>query len=48
MIGTDAWVQVVRDDARAQERGIEHAKPGDTPLGKRRETKRGQAKWQSK
>ena len=47
MIGTDAWVQVVRDDARAQG-GIEHAKPGDTPRGKRRETKRGQAKWQSK
>ena len=47
MIGTDAWVQVVHDDARAQG-GIEHAKPGDMPRGKRRETKRGQAKWQSK
>ena len=46
-IGTDAWVQVVRDHARAQG-GIEHAKPGSTPRGKRRETKRGQAKWQSK
>ena len=39
MIGADAWVQVVRDDARAQE-GIELAKPGDTPRGKRRETSR--------
>ena len=47
MIGTDAWVQVVRDDARAQG-GFEHAKPGDMPRGKRRETKRGEAKWQSK
>ena len=43
-IGTEAWVQVVHDDARAQ--GIEHAKPGDTLRGKRRETRRGQAKWQ--
>ena len=32
MIGTDAWVQVVRHDARAQG-SIEHAKPGDTPRG---------------
>ena len=47
MIGTDASVQVVRDDARAQ--GVYRAaKPGDTPRGKRRETKRGQTKWQSK
>ena len=46
-IGTDAWVQVVHDDARAQG-GIEHAKPGDAPRGKRRETRRGQPKWQSK
>ena len=28
--------------------GIEHAKPGDAPRGKRRETRRGQPKWQSK
>ena len=45
-IDTDAWVQVVHD-ARAQG-GIEHAKPGDTPPGKRREIRRRQAKWQSK
>ena len=46
-IGTDAWVQVVRDDARAQE-GIEHVKPGDTRRGKRRERQVEQAEWQSK
>ena len=28
--------------------GIEHAKPGDAPRGKRRETRRGQPRWQSK
>ena len=28
-IGTDAWVQVVNDDARAQGGGIERAEPGD-------------------
>ena len=44
-IGTDAWVQVVHDDARAQE-DLKHAKPGDTPRGKRRETRRGRAEWQ--
>ena len=42
MIGTDAWVQMMRDDARAQG-GVEHAKPGVMSRGKRRETKRGQA-----
>ena len=47
-ISTDAWVQVVHDDARAQGGGIEHAKLGDTPRGKRRETRRGQPRWQSK
>ena len=46
-IGTDAWVQVMHDDARAQG-GIEHAKPGDAPRGKRRKTRRGQQRWQSK
>ena len=46
-IGTDAWVQVMHDDARAQG-GIEHAKPGGTPRGKRKETRRGQAKRQNK
>ena len=46
-IGTDAWVQVVHDHARAQGR-IVHAKPGDAPRGKRRETRRGQPRWQSK
>ena len=28
--------------------GIEHAKPGDAPRGKRRDTRRGQPRWQSK
>ena len=46
-IGTDAWVQVMHDDARAQG-GIEHVKPGGTPRGKRRKTRRGQAKRQNK
>ena len=35
-IGTDAWVQVVSDDAR----GIEHAKPEDTPRERERDKER--------
>ena len=46
MIGTDAWVQVVRDNTRAQ--GVSSMQSLGTRRGKRRETKRGQAKWQSK
>ena len=47
MIGTDAWVQVVNDDARAQG-GIERAEPGDKQLGRRRRTGKGQKEWLSK
>ena len=43
MIGTDAWVQVASDDARAREGGgTELAEPGGKPRGRRRETGRGQ------
>ena len=46
IIGTEAWVQVVSDDARAQG-GSELAEPGDTPRGSKRETGKGRAKRQS-
>ena len=46
MIGTEAWVQVVSDDARAQG-GSEPAEPGGRPRGSKRETGKGRAKRQS-
>ena len=46
-IGTDAGVQVVNDDARAQG-GIEPDGPGDKARGKRRRTKRGRTRWPSR
>ena len=39
-IGTDARVEVVNDDARAQEGGIEPDGPDDKTRGKRRRTRR--------
>ena len=47
MIGTDAWVQVVNDDARAQE-GTEQRKPGDETRGRPRGTERTRTKWPNK
>ena len=46
-IGTDAWVQVVNDDARAQG-SIELGEPGGEIHGRPRETKRRQTKWPNK
>ena len=47
-IGTDAWVQIVNDDARAQGGGIEPDEPGDKTCGKQRRTKRKRTKWPSR
>ena len=47
MIGTEAWVQVVSDDARAQGGGSEPGEPGERPRGSKRETGKGRAKRQS-
>ena len=46
-IGTDAWVQVVNDDARAQEprECIEPDEPGDKTCGKQTRTKRKRTRW---
>ena len=38
-IGTDAWVQVVNDDARAQGRGTEQREPGAEMRGRPKGTK---------
>ena len=38
MIGTEAWVQVVSDDARTQGGGSEPTEPGGRPRGSKRET----------
>ena len=46
-IGTDAWVQVVNDDARAQ-RGIEQREPGAETRGRPKGTKRTRTKWPNK
>ena len=46
-IGTDARVEVVNDDARAQG-GTEPDVPGDKTRGKRRRTRREQTRWPSK
>ena len=46
-IGTDARVEVVNDDARAQG-GAEPDVPGDKTRGKRRRTRREQTRWPSK
>ena len=46
-IGTDAWVQVVSDDARAQG-GTEQRKPGGEKRGRPSGTKRIQTKWPNK
>ena len=46
-IGTDAWVQVVSDDARAQG-GIEQKEPGGEKRGRPRGTKRMRTKWPNK
>ena len=46
-IGTDAWVQVVNDEARA-EGGIEHGTPGDKVPGRRRKTGKRRTGWLSK
>ena len=46
-IGTDARVPVVSDDARAQG-VIEPDGPGDKTCGKRRRTRRGRTRWDSR
>ena len=46
-IGTDAWVQVVNDEARAKG-GIEHGTPGDKVPGSRRKTGARRTGWLSK
>ena len=46
-IGTDAWVQVVNDDARAQG-GTEQRGPGGETRGRPRGTKRMRTKWPNK
>ena len=46
-IGTDAWVQVVNDGARAQS-GTEPGEPGGEKHGRPRGTKRRQTKWPNK
>ena len=47
MIGTDAWVQVVNDDVRAQG-GIELEKLGSEIRGRLRGTKRKRTRWPSR
>ena len=48
-IGTDAWVQVVSDDARAQGGGgIEQRESGGEKRGRPRGTKRTRTKWPNK
>ena len=48
VIGTEAWVQVVSDDARAQGGGgSKPAEPGRKPHGSKRETGSGQAERQN-
>ena len=47
MIGTDAWVQVVNDDARAQG-GTEQREPGAETRGRPRGTKRTRTRWPNK
>ena len=47
-IGTDAWVQVVNDDARAQGGGTEQRGPGGGTRGRPRGTKRTRTKWPNK
>ena len=46
-IGTDAWVQVVNDDARAQG-GTEQREPGAETRGRPRGTKRTRTRWPNK
>ena len=46
-IGTDAWVQVVNDDARAQG-GTEQREPGGETRGRPGGTKRTRTKWPNK
>ena len=46
-IGTDAWLQAVNDDARAQG-GIELGEPGGETRGRPRGTKRSLIKWPNK
>ena len=48
MVGTDAWVQVVNDDARAPRGGIELGEHGDGTRGDKRGTKRKRTRWPSK
>ena len=40
MIGTDAWIQVVNDEASCRGRNIEHGTLGDETLGRRRRTQK--------
>ena len=47
VVCTDAWTQVVSDDARA-ERGIEPERCGARERGRRKRTERGQAELRSK
>ena len=47
-IGTDAWMQVVNDDARAWGGGIELGEPGGEIHGRPRQTKGRQTKWPNK
>ena len=47
-IGTDAWVQVVNDEARAEGGRIEHGTPGDRVPGRRRKTGARRTGWLSK
>ena len=46
-IGTDAWVQLVNDDARAQE-GTEQREPGGETRGRPRGTERTRTRWTNK
>ena len=46
-IGTDAWVQVVNDDARAQG-GTEQREPGAETRGRPKGTQRTRTKWPNK
>ena len=47
-IGTDAWVQVVNDDARAQGGGTEQREPGAETRGRPRGTNRTRTRWPNK
>ena len=47
-IGTDAWVQVVNDDARAQGGGTEQREPWGETRGRPRGTERTRTKWPNK